>query len=190
MDNKVDRRIIKSQKVIQSTFLTMLIEDGFDKITVKNITEKADISRKTFYLHYVDKYDLLDTIVNRQLEELERICEQKKEKGFIEGMVIWFNYFEQHKTFFAALFESESTVSFRKRLLDFMKNQLSKKIIHISPEKDAEILLRFLSMAVLGIVESFVLNQLNAGMEQTAKLVGELVEQTILLSSSADVMAE
>nr|WP_249923534.1 TetR family transcriptional regulator [Paenibacillus odorifer] len=69
----------------------MLLEDRFDKITVKAITEKADISRKTFYLHYVDKYNLLDTIVNKQLEELGVICEQKKEKGFIEGTVIWFN---------------------------------------------------------------------------------------------------
>lgn len=80
MNNPIDRRIIKSQKVIQSTFLTMLLEDGFDKITVKAITEKADISRKTFYLHYVDKYDLLDTIVNKQLEELGVICEQKKRR--------------------------------------------------------------------------------------------------------------
>ncbi len=183
MNDKVDRRIIKSQKVIQSTFLTMLIEDGFDKITVKKITEQADISRKTFYLHYVDKYDLLDTIVNKQLEELGKLCEQKKEKGFIEGTVIWFNYFEQHKAFFSALFISESTVSFRKRLLDLMMDQLSKKINKINPEKDDEILLRFLSMAVLGIVESFTLDQLNASTEQVAKQVGELLAQNISLAS-------
>lgn len=183
MDNRVDRRIIKSQNLIQSTFLTMLIEEGFDEITVKKITEKADIGRKTFYLHYADKFDLLDTMVKRQLEELEKICEWKKEKGFIEGSVIWFNYFEENRAFFEALFRSESTVSFRKQLLDFMTVQLSKKIGEINPEKDTEILLRFLSMAVLGIVESFVLNQLNSGTEKIAKQVGELLEQTIALAS-------
>ncbi|WP_212981769.1 TetR/AcrR family transcriptional regulator, partial [Bacillus paramobilis] len=57
---KIDRRIIKSQNAIQSAFIEMLITDGFDKITVKNITEKANIGRKTFYLHYLDKYNLLD----------------------------------------------------------------------------------------------------------------------------------
>lgn len=183
MDSKVDRRIIKSQKVIQSTFLKMLIKDGFDEITVKKITEEADISRKTFYLHYVDKYDLLDTMVNKQLEELEEICELKKEKGFIEGTVIWFNYFEENKAFFSALFESESTVSFRKQLLNFMMNQLSKKMDKINPEKDEEILLRFLSMAVLGIIESFLLNELNTSTEQIAKQVGELLAQNIALAS-------
>lgn len=43
---KVDRRIVKLQNAIQSTFLTMLINEGFDSITVKKITDKADISRK------------------------------------------------------------------------------------------------------------------------------------------------
>lgn len=33
------------------------------------------INKKTFYLHYLDKYHLLDTIVNKKLEELEEICE-------------------------------------------------------------------------------------------------------------------
>ncbi|MEG7866054.1 hypothetical protein J0852_25280 [Bacillus paranthracis] len=45
---KIDRRIIKSQNAIQSAFIEMLITDGFDEITVKNITEKANIGRKTF----------------------------------------------------------------------------------------------------------------------------------------------
>ncbi|GAA0856227.1 MULTISPECIES: TetR/AcrR family transcriptional regulator C-terminal domain-containing protein [Clostridium] len=183
MTNKIDRRIMKSKKAIQSTFLSMLIKDGFDEITVKKITEQADISRKTFYLHYLDKYDLLDTIVNKKLEELEEICEQKKEKGFIEGTVIWFNYFDENKDFFSALFSSKSTVSFRKQLLDFMMNQLSKKINNISADKDPEILLRFLSMAVLGILESFILNELNSNTEEIAKQVGELLLQNISLSS-------
>ncbi|GLC89610.1 TetR/AcrR family transcriptional regulator [Lysinibacillus piscis] len=172
---KTDRRILKSKKAIQCTFLSMLIEDGFDEITVKEITEIADISRKTFYLHYVDKYDLLDTIVTQRLQELEVICEQKKEAGFIEGTIIWFDYFAQHKAFFLALFTSKSTVAFRERLLDFMMKQLGEKIT----ERDDKILLRFVSTAVLGIMESFVLNQLNGNTEEIATKVGELMLKTI-----------
>ncbi|MCS7460917.1 TetR/AcrR family transcriptional regulator [Paenibacillus doosanensis] len=182
--NTIDRRIVKSQKAIQSTFLAMLIEDGFDEITVKQITEKADISRKTFYLHYVDKHDLLDAVVNEQLKELEMICEQKKEKGFVEGTVIWFEYFERHQAFFAALFASKSTVSFRERLLGFMMDQLSQKIDRSDPEKDPEIVLKFLSMAVLGIMESFVLKQLQGSTERIATEVGELMLRTIPLTSA------
>lgn len=175
MNTKIDRRILKSQKVIQSAFLTMLIKDGFDEITVKKITEEADISRKTFYLHYLDKYDLLDTLVNKKLEKLEEICESKKEKGYVEGTIIWFKYFEENKAFFSALFSSKSTVSFRQRLLDFMMDQINQKIAVVKPKRDSEILPRFLGMAVLGIVESFVLNELNSSAEEIATEVGELL---------------
>ncbi|GCD12379.1 hypothetical protein Ctaglu_40020 [Clostridium tagluense] len=58
-----------------------------------------------------------------------------------------------------------------------------KKINKIAPKKDTEILLIFLSMAVLGIMESFVLNKLNASTEQIAKQVGELLAQNISLAS-------
>lgn len=175
MNTKIDRRILKSQKVIQSAFLEMLIKDGFDEITVKKITEKADISRKTFYLHYLDKYDLLDTLVSKKLEELEEICEQKKEKGYVEGTIIWFEYFEENKAFFSALFSSKSTVSFRERLLDFMMNQINEKISVVKPKIDSELLPRFLGMAVLGIIESFMLNEINSNTEKIAEEVGQLL---------------
>ena len=180
MNKVADKRIIKSQNAIQTTFLTMLIEEGFDQITVKKITQVADISRKTFYLHYVDKYDLLDTIVNKKLEELEVICERKKEMGFIAGTVIWFKYFELHRDFFSALFKSNSTVSFRKQLLSFIIKQVNLKISEFNPEKNSEILQRFLSMAVLGIIESWLSDELKASMEQIAEEVGKLLEKNIL----------
>ncbi|WP_207641904.1 TetR-like C-terminal domain-containing protein [Clostridium baratii] len=101
----------------------------------------------------------------------------------MEGTALWFNYFNENKDFFSSLFSSKSTVSFRKQLLDFMMNQLSKKITNISADKAPEILLRFLSVVVLGILEYFILNELNSSTEEIAKQIGELLLQNILLSS-------
>ena len=179
METNIDRRILKSQKAIQNAFLEMLLKDGFDMITIKELTEKADISRKTFYLHYVDKYDLLNAVVNKHLEELGIICEKKKEKGFVEGTVIWFRYVEERKALFAALFATESTVAFRNRLLDFIMNQLNNKLEESSGKRNTEVLLKFMGMAVLGVVESFVLDQFHGGVEEIAAQVGELLEQII-----------
>lgn len=179
MDGKTDRRIAKSQMAIQNAFQEMLLERGFDTITVKDITDKANISRKTFYLHYVDKYDLLNTIVNNEMKELGRICEEKRDKGFVEGTVIWFQYFERRKPFFAALFATESTILFRHRLLDFMMNQLSIRLENVSPRKNTGFLQKFLGMAVLGVIESYVLNQFDMGTREIAEQVAELLEVNI-----------
>lgn len=176
MDEKTDRRILKSQKAIQQAFCDILLEQGFDAVTVKDIAERADISRKTFYLHYGDKYDLLNIIVDKEMEELARICEEKKEKGFVEGTVIWFQYFEQRRAFFAALFATESTFTFRRRLLDFMMEQLDGKLENAAPGKNTEVLRKFMGMAVLGVIESSVLNEFDTGTREIAKQVAQLLD--------------
>ncbi|MGD2276501.1 TetR/AcrR family transcriptional regulator [Bacillus wiedmannii] len=179
---KIDRRIIKSQNAIQSAFIEMLIEDGFDEITVKNITEKANIGRKTFYLHYLDKYNLLDKIVDDHLNQLREICDIKQTKGYIEGTVIWFEYFKEHKPFFAALFKSNSTLSFQKKLLTFIMGEIEKKLntnTSINKNIDKHIILKFLGTAVMGILESYVLDEIDNDVEYVATQVGELMRRNI-----------
>ena len=56
---------------------------------------------------------------------------------------------------------------------------IGKRLAGIGAEKDPEVLLKFLSMAVLGIVESFLLEQLSSNTEQIARQVGELLERNI-----------
>ena len=180
--NKIDRRILKSQQAIQSTFLQMLDDEEFDEITVKNITERANIGRKTFYLHYVDKYDLLDKIVDDHLAQLREICDQKKDKGLIEGTVIWFAYFEQHKSFFASLFKSKGTSSFRKKLLSFTMGEVDKKLNsneYSHQNVDKHIILKFLGTAVIGVLESYVLEEVDGDIEDVATQVGQLVQKHI-----------
>ena len=180
MNKTTDRRIAKSKKAIQSAFLEMLLDVGFDAITVKDLTEKADISRKTFYLHYLDKFDLLNELVDEMMRDLTDLCEKKKDMGFVEGTVLWFSYFEQHKPFFTALFSTESTITFRHRLLDFITEQLNNKLEGVSNQKNTEVLQKFTAMAVLGVLESYVLNQFHVGIEEIAKQVGELLKQIIV----------
>ncbi|HFK1475205.1 TPA: TetR/AcrR family transcriptional regulator [Bacillus paranthracis] len=179
---KIDRRIIKSQNAIQSAFIEMLITDGFDEITVKNITEKANIGRKTFYLHYLDKYNLLDKIVDDHLDQLKEICYKKQNKEFIEGTIIWFEYFKEHKPFFAALFNSNSTLSFQKKLLIFIMGEIEKKLntnTSINKNIDKHIILKFLGTAVMGILESYVLDEIDSDVAFVATQVGELMRRNI-----------
>lgn len=57
-----DLRIQKTNKIISSAFVDLVIENGFDNVTVKDIATRAMINRKTFYAHYQDKFDLTDVI--------------------------------------------------------------------------------------------------------------------------------
>lgn len=69
-DGTLDLRIKRTQKAIKEAFFILVEEKGFEHISVKDITDKAMISRNTFYLHYEDKYDLLNKICDELMRKL------------------------------------------------------------------------------------------------------------------------
>lgn len=66
---KTDARVRYTRKVIQDAFLDILKEKPISRITVKEVCDKAEINRGTFYKHYQDCYDLLDKIGEEGLRD-------------------------------------------------------------------------------------------------------------------------
>jgi AcrR family transcriptional regulator len=56
---KKDRRTKKTRQVLRGALLMLLKEKRYEDISVQDIIERADVARSTFYVHYVDKDDLL-----------------------------------------------------------------------------------------------------------------------------------
>lgn len=63
-----DKRIKKTKKYLKDTLIQLLAEQSFEKITVTNLCERADVSRITFYSHYEDKYDLVEDIFSDMID--------------------------------------------------------------------------------------------------------------------------
>ena len=56
---KPDRRVLRTQKQLSEALMTLILEKGYDAVTIEEITERANLGRTTFYLHYKDKDELL-----------------------------------------------------------------------------------------------------------------------------------
>ena len=67
---KADRRSQRTYSLVNSAFTELLSEKSYDEILVQDILDRADIGRTTFYAHYFDKEDVLNSIVAEQLEML------------------------------------------------------------------------------------------------------------------------
>ncbi|HQE69874.1 MAG TPA: TetR/AcrR family transcriptional regulator [Atopobiaceae bacterium] len=86
MDEKArreDRRVRYTRQVIHEAFFDLLREKGFGKVTVADICRHAEINRGTFYLHYIDKFALLDEVIGEALdteppyeERLHSLCQR------------------------------------------------------------------------------------------------------------------
>src|SRR5512144_1494007 len=68
--NKTDRRIQRTRQSLRAALLELMKTKSYDAISIEEITERANVGRATFYLHYKDKEDLL-------LEEFSEMANEK-----------------------------------------------------------------------------------------------------------------
>lgn len=171
---KIDRRIIKSQKAIKNAFLALMAEKGFDAITIQEISDRADVNRRTFYLHYLDKYDLLDKLTDEHIEELRKLCTLAMDMNYVEAELLWFEYFDRHTLFFTTMLDSKGAHYFRKIFLAFVIEELTKDV-----GDKQEITLQFLGAAIVGIVEWWFTNGKPYPPQVMAEQVGNLLETNL-----------
>ena len=67
------KRNTESKKRIKQAFVELLNEKNFESLTISDIARQAEINRGTFYLHYLDKYDLMDKLEFECISELKHI---------------------------------------------------------------------------------------------------------------------
>ena len=65
-----NRRTQYTKKVIRKAFQEILMEKEFEKITITEIAQRADINRGTFYKYYKDTADLLEEIEKEIVEQI------------------------------------------------------------------------------------------------------------------------
>ncbi|WP_017549428.1 TetR/AcrR family transcriptional regulator C-terminal domain-containing protein [Salinicoccus carnicancri] len=151
---QTDRRVAKSIDAIKSALTGLLEQKSFEEISVMEITRCANVARKTFYLHYTDKYDLLDSVIDEHIGALKYRTELGVGLEHSESEFLWFEYIEKHFIFFSSMLGGNSTEHFRKRFLQLILDDTRVEMEDfIEGERDREVAARFFSYGVLGIIE-------------------------------------
>lgn len=77
MDRKnVDRRIVKTREAIQKAYMELVIEKGSSRINISELARRANIDRKTFYLHYASPDDVLIEHVEKKFNMVASAMEE------------------------------------------------------------------------------------------------------------------
>ncbi|MHB1338292.1 MAG: TetR/AcrR family transcriptional regulator [Bellilinea sp.] len=84
-------RVRRTQKLLREALVDLIEERGFESLTVGEITDRAMISRATFYRNYQDKYDLVEKIF---LEAMGTMFTAVSEPGTEHPPQIWVRFFE------------------------------------------------------------------------------------------------
>jgi AcrR family transcriptional regulator len=121
---KSDRRVRYTKRILKDTLIELLQTQHIEKISVKELCDRADVSRSTFYTHYTDQLDLLqqlaDEVFNNVKQYLENQAYDEKTPITAQILTLILQYAKENRAAVKAL------------LSDNSKNALQKDIMHFA----------------------------------------------------------
>ncbi|TLS49323.1 TetR/AcrR family transcriptional regulator [Paenibacillus antri] len=183
-----DRRIVRTKRLIRDALTELIEEKGFEGITVKDLTDRADINRGTFYIHFKDKYDLLDQSEKEIMDHIERLAASGYQwamagdwKEIIHGATIpfvqkLFEYFQEHARFMNAVLGPKGDPSFQKRLREVIR----KRVLPVLTQTRHEVLVpvhyltAYVSSAHLGVIQEWLENGMETPPPEMATILARL----------------
>ncbi len=177
MPEKTDRRIKYTKMVLKQSLLNLMRDQPIEKISVKDICEKADINRGTFYTHYSDPYDLLAQIENELFNEILVSIESSLKAEAISGLLAEiFESIVKNSELCRVLFSDYGDKAFMQRVIFIARDRSVaewKKILPPVKEEQLELLYMFYANGCIAIIQHWVQN----GMKESPQDMAQFIEK-------------
>lgn len=182
MVNK-DRRVRKTKEVLKKSLISLMKEKSINSITVKELCEKADINRGTFYLHYTDVFYMLDQIEKELFEQFqEMILSHEISEDRIETKPILkdiFTFIAQNKDFCMVILCDRGDMVFVKKIVSIIYEKGYNDWINIFKKDNKEIFDKYYSFILYGVI-GLIDNWLKSGLKESPEYMAILTESMIL----------
>jgi AcrR family transcriptional regulator len=165
--NRQDRKRELTNQSLKNAFIQLVLKYGSEEpITISDITDLADLNRSTFYIHFQDKYDLLDSLYEDAVNGLYyayKIPYKDMEKlEMVEAVpftTLLLEHIEKNKKLFKALTLIEANPDIHERIEEMIFKLFTEEIILVveNPgEIDYEIFLNYHLHATLGVIKYWI----------------------------------
>lgn len=167
---KQDKRFIKTEKLIRSSFFELLKYENYNSITVEKICENACIGKNTFYSHYKNKDDFLFSVINEfscdygffftESRPVPDVNDDNSVETFIES---FFFTLKDKTEEYSLLLKNDSQINFSERLLISGRNFFIEHLEKISGKKISDmktiLLMDSLAAGIIRLQKGYVLHQ-------------------------------
>ena len=189
----IDRRVVRTKRLIREALTELIEEKGLDAITVCNLTDRADINRGTFYAHYRDKADLLDQLENELIDNitlLQSTAETLTKADLFRAYcndepmpfaVSFYRYLQENGEFIRALIGPKGDPAFQPRLQEIVSRNVVDYILAPRYRENMNSFTRYYveyhTNAQLGVIKAW----LDGGMKESPEEMACNVVQIMFL---------
>jgi AcrR family transcriptional regulator len=159
MDSTLDRRVVRTRKLLQDALFDLILRNGYDSIRVQDITDEANLGRATFYVHYKDREDLLLASIERCRQELLEHVRTESENAPLPGFRAQFQHAVENKSFYEAVLKHGKG---RRQISKVMNETVQSHLESIAPNSSVpiDLIANYLSGAVLQLLDWWLANNM------------------------------
>ncbi|MBX3065291.1 MAG: TetR/AcrR family transcriptional regulator [Anaerolineae bacterium] len=123
--NRFERRKQRTRDQLKAAVMALILEKGYEEVSIQDITDRADLGRGTFYVHFQDKEDLVWSTLNEEFNQLfeEINTRHLGEKSPRYEFLVWLTMFEyagDHADLFRILVGSQGSARLQQRIEDYL----------------------------------------------------------------------
>jgi AcrR family transcriptional regulator len=177
---KLDRRIQRTQQLLRDALMELIVEKGYEAISVQDITDRANVARTTFYLHYTDKEELLFTSMMEIYDDLVANLEsQTSESGLLPdgtpAEVVVFRHVLENPDFHRVMLVKPGVAIFINRIRHYLADVFERHIDSCFfdnniPHESVKIFAQCQAGALMAMVCWWLENNLQPSPEEMAHL--------------------
>ena len=182
MGQKLDRRVRPTREQLKRALTQLLLEKPVREITVRELTDRADVNRGTFYAHYTDLYDMLEQMENELLEAFQALLDRHAPDDLTRDLAPLlsdvFCFVEENRALMPVFLGQQTADRFLRRFSQVIYQRCLREWAGLYPLGDVSEPNYYLEFVVSGTV-NLVGTWARRGFRETpadmAKLAGQLI---------------
>lgn len=127
-----DRRVARTHRLLRDALIALILEKGWDELSVQDVCDRADVGRSTFYTHFADREDLLLSgfaNLKQALRASAVLGDARAGLGFSRGLL---QHADENRRLFRALIGKRTGLvvmrRFRQLVLELTEEELSSSL--------------------------------------------------------------
>ncbi len=180
---KIDARARYTLKIIRETFIGLLKEKSVNKVTVKELCEKAEINRATFYRYYEDIFDLYEKTKEEFTKELFGKIEMAELTNIEKDIVYFLSAMRENSDAVYAFARQSDAHKFMKNICEKIYNGFDDKIKELClglNERERQGTYYYVVCGSTGIIGEWVKRGMQSDEKEIAFLLSKLITNTLI----------
>ena len=178
-NEKLNRQVLRSITALQAALLDLMKQQLFEKITITDLARRSGLTRSTFYAHFETKDQLLESIINRVLDEFfdqlwDFYGQDSEAIMVLESNKAFFRVWEKHRDLIPVLESMDFGCLMVARLREYWEKLYHNNVHSALPDiggNYSAYTLNFLAFSFAGFLKEWV----RQDMKPSPEIMGEML---------------